>query len=252
VRHLLTPPSDGLAQLYAAPIPFGNRASTASPLGPNNSSSGAEEYALTAPDSPSLEASKEGFDLTSAEKYERGARASYAADRDRATGGRGGGAGGGGLGGLWRRRKWWIVGGGLLALAVIVGIAVGVPVAYVPSPHSLRCFPFMWRLTSRLAPLSLSSDSSSTPAVPLTPAESSERATRTSTSGAAASSSASAKPVLAKFGVAGSNVILADGTEGFAYANDFGGYWGWDADRPFDTNAAGRAQRCVLPVILLP
>lgn len=87
---------------------------------------------MAAPESPSLDAGagKEGFDLTSAEKYERGARASYAAERDRATGGRGG-AGGGGLAGIWRRRKWWIVVGGLLALAVIVGIAVGVPVAYV-------------------------------------------------------------------------------------------------------------------------
>ena len=119
-------------QLYAAPIPFANRASTASPLGPNNAGASAEEYALTAPDSPSLDsaANKEGFDLTSAEKYERGARAGY--ERDRATGGRGGaGAGGAGMAGLWRRRKWWFIGGGLLALAVIVGVAVGVPVAYV-------------------------------------------------------------------------------------------------------------------------
>lgn len=90
----------------------------------------------------------------------------------------------------------------------------------------------------------LSSDSSSTPSVPLTPAQSSQRIASSSSAAAAASSSAAPKPTIAKFGVSGSNVILADGTEGFAYQNDFGGYWGWDADQPFDTNAGGRSQRC--------
>lgn len=114
-------------QLYAAPVPYGTRSLSSSPLGPNSSSS-PTPYGLAAPDSPSF--NKEGFDLSSAEKYETQARAGYARDRGNSAGGVGGK---GGLGGLWMRRKKWIVGGGLLALAVIVGVAVGVPMGFVPS-----------------------------------------------------------------------------------------------------------------------
>lgn len=37
-------------------------------------------------------------------------------------------------------------------------------------------------------------------------------------------------------------MILADGSEGFTYENEFGGYWGHDAEDPYNVNTAGRAQ----------
>lgn len=71
----------------------------------------------------------------------------------------------------------------------------------------------------------------------------SQTSSRTVAQSSAAEPSASAVvPKLAAFGRKGSKVIMADGTEGFDYENEFGGYWGWDAETPFNTSSAGRAQ----------
>ena len=68
------------------------------------------------------------------------------------------------------------------------------------------------------------------------------RSSNTVPQSSAAPSASAVVPKLAAFGTKGSTVIMADGTEGFTYENEFGGYWGWDAETPFNTSSAGRAQ----------